>query len=596
MSSLIRRKLVLFFNSSIRAHKPVVSRRTQHSKAAINSTIDTNQLSSDVVPVFKQATHFGDKTALRDMHGDYTYRGIFLSAKQFANELNELLGEGKQERVAFLLPNDASYVIVQWACWISGQIAVPLSDQHPSSVLDYYVSDADAKVIITNMEYLPLIESVAEKSKRRLIVFDDVLRVLAMKVDGKIANNKSDHEFENSLEAGVKGNFYNNSNAMFIYTSGTTSKPKGVVLSHKNLQAQVNSLVSAWKYNSKDIVLHTLPLNHVHGVINLLLCPLYVGARCIMLPRFESSSVWSQLIAVNLQNSERTNVFMAVPTIYMKLIQDYEQLFSKQPKIKEYIYNVCSTKIRLMVSGSAPLPKPIFDRWEEITGHRLLERYGMTETGMTLTNPLEGERIPGTVGTPFPGVEVRITKAEAQSGCDTAVLVHGTAEKSNVVMKTSDPVSGDLQIKGPSVFKEYWKKPDVTAKSFTSDGWFKTGDTVQYENGIYKILGRTSIDIIKSGGYKVSALEVETAILGHPDIIDCAVVGISDSTWGQKVAAVVVLRENTEVILSQLRIFGKKSLPHYAVPTVLKVVEKIPKNNMGKVNKPYILTTIFEEK
>lgn len=121
---------------------------------------------------------------------------------------------------------------------------------------------------------------------------------------------------------------------------------EGVVLSHKNLQAQVNSLVSAWKYNSKDIVLHTLPLNHVHGVINLLLCPLYVGARCIMLPRFESSSVWSQLIAVNLQNSERTNVFMAVPTIYMKLIQDYEQLFSKQPKIKEYIYNVCSTKIR----------------------------------------------------------------------------------------------------------------------------------------------------------------------------------------------------------------------------------------------------------
>lgn len=164
----------------------------------------------------------------------------------------------------------------------------------------------------------------------------------------------------------------------------------------------------------------------------------------------------------------------------------------------------------------------------------------------------------GTVGTPLPGVEVRITKSEAQSGSDTAVLVHGTSEKSNVVLKSSDPVSGDLQIKGPTVFKEYWKRPDVTAKSFTSDGWFKTGnffkiklkskkadnlkkiflllgDTVQYENGIYKILGRTSIDIIKSGGYKVSALEVETVILGHPDIIDCAVVGISDSTWGQKV-------------------------------------------------------------
>ncbi|XP_051166103.1 malonate--CoA ligase ACSF3, mitochondrial isoform X2 [Leptopilina boulardi] len=533
MSSIFRRKLFLFFNSTIRTHKPVVSRRTQYSRAAINSTTDINQFSNDVVPVFKHATQFGDKTALRDMHGDYTYRGIFLSAKQFANELNKLFGEGQQERVAFLMPNDASYVIVQWACWISGQIAVPLSDQHPPSVLDYYISDADAKVIITTMEYLPLLESVAERSKRRLIVFDDVLRVSAMKVDGKI-ENKAEHEFENSLDAGVKGNFYNNSNAMFIYTSGTTSKPKGVVLSHKNLQAQVNSLVTAWNYNNKDIILHTLPLNHMHGIVNLLLCPLYVGARCIMLPRFESSSVWSQLIAINLQSSERTNVFMAVPTIYMKLIQDYEQLFSKQSKIREYIYNVCSTKIRLMVSGSAPLPKPIFDRWEKITGHRLLERYGMSETGMTLSNPLDGERIPGTVGTPLPGVEVRITKSEAQSGSDTAVLVHGTSEKSNVVLKSSDPVSGDLQIKGPTVFKEYWKRPDVTAKSFTSDGWFKTGDTVQYENGIYKILGRTSIDIIKSGGYKVSALEVETVILGHPDIIDCAVVGISDSTWGQK--------------------------------------------------------------
>ncbi|XP_033211791.1 malonate--CoA ligase ACSF3, mitochondrial isoform X2 [Belonocnema kinseyi] len=489
MGSLVRKRLFFLVNSATRNHKPVV-KRSQH-RVAVNSTTESSQLSNDVVPVFKQATQFGDKPALHDMHGDYTYRGIFLSARQFANELTKLLGGTQQERVAFLLPNDASYVIVQWACWISGQI--------------------------------------------------------------------------------------------------------GVVLSHKNLQAQINALVSAWKYDSKDIILHALPLNHVHGVMNLLLCPMYVGARCIMLPKFETSSVWSQLLAVNLQNSERSNVFMAVPTIYMKLIHEYDQLFSKQPKIKEYIYTVCSTKIRLMVSGSAPLPKPIFDRWEEITGHRLLERYGMTETGMVLTNPLEGERIPGTVGNPFPSVEVRITKPESQGGNDTSVLVYGTSKKTHVVTKSQEPISGDLQVKGDSVFKKYWNKPDVTAKSFTSDGWFKTGDTAQYENGVYKILGRTSVDIIKTGGYKVSALEVETALLGHSDIIDCAVVGVPDTTWGQKVAAIIVLRPGTEVILSQLRTFGKKSLPEYAVPTILKVVDKIPKNSMGKVNKPDILKTFFVE-
>lgn len=248
-----------------------------------------------------------------------------------------------------------------------------------------------------------------------------------------------------------------------------------------------------------------------------------------------------------------------------------------------------------MVSGSAPLPKPIFDRWEEITGHRLLERYGMTETGMVLSNPLEGQRIPGTHGTPLPGVEVRITKNNKNNNNnnDSDVLVQGTWHGSRILTNEKGVLSGELQVKGDNVFREYWNKPDETKKEFTNDGWFKTGDTVQYDNRIYSILGRSSVDIIKTGGFKVSALQVETAILGHPDIIDCAVVGLPDITWGQKVAAVVVAREGTEIILSQLREFGKKLLPEYAVPTVLKVVDKIPKNNMGKVNKPNLLAEVF---
>ncbi|XP_012286073.1 acyl-CoA synthetase family member 3, mitochondrial isoform X2 [Orussus abietinus] len=551
---------------------------------------------SGVVPVFKRAVKFGDKTALRDIHGDYTYRGLFLSSRQFANQLSQMLDGVLQKRIAFMLPNDASYVITQWACWMSGQIAVPLSALSPTPVLDYYIKDSDATVIVTTSELVPLLEPLANNTKKHLVVFDDTLRILAMKPSDKMANNKqiSQSDSEDSLEAGMKDDFYNLSDAMFVYTSGTTGKPKGAVLTHKNLQSQVNALVSAWKWSEKDIVLHTLPLNHIHGIVNVLLCSLYAGARCVMLPKFETSSVWSQLLGINLANTERVNMYMAVPTIYVKLIQEFDQLFSKNSKMTEYIHNVCTTKIRLMVSGSAPLPKPIFDRWEQITGHRLLERYGMTETGMVLSNPLDGERIPGTVGTPLPGVSTRVMKPGVSED-DTEILVQNIAEKKDVFSKTKGPISGDLQVKGDSVFRQYWNKSEATAAVFTSDGWFKTGDTVEYENGIYKMLGRSSVDIIKTGGYKVSALEVETVLLGHPDIIDCAVVGLPDITWGQKIAAIVVAREGSEVILSQLRKYAKKSLQAYAVPTVLKVVDKIPKNSMGKVNKPDLLTAIFPD-
>ncbi|CAG5081803.1 Similar to Acsf3: Malonate--CoA ligase ACSF3 [Cotesia congregata] len=552
MGSLLRRSFYSSAYGIARCQKNnLIVRRLQQTHAALSSINETHEppRNNNVVPIFRNAIKFGDKTALRDLQGYYTYRGLFLSSRQFAGELSNILKEGQQERIAFLMPNDARYVIVQWACWMSGQIG--------------------SKVVITTTEFAPLLEPIASKCNCRLIVLDNALRLLAMKPLPRLANNRdTDVEyFDESSETPLKDEFYNDSDAMFVYTSGTTGTPKAVVLTHKNLQSQMNALISAWKWTDKDIVLHTLPLNHIHGIVNVLMCPLYIGARCVMLPKFETSSVWAQLLAVNLQNPERVNVFMAVPTIYMMLIQEYEQLFSKNPKIREYVHTVC-----------------------KITGHRLLERYGMTETGMVLSNPLEGQRIPGTVGTPLPGVQVRITGPSSTP----EVLVQGSSSGSKVVGKEAKiPVSGDLQVKGESLFREYFNKPEATAKEFTSDKWFKTGDTAMYDGNVYSILGRSSVDIIKTGGYKVSALQVETVILGHPDIIDCAVVGLPDITWGQKVAAVAVTREGSEILLHQIREFAKKSLPDYAVPTVLKIVDKIPKNNLGKVNKPNLLAAVF---
>lgn len=226
---------------------------------------------------------------------------------------------------------------------------MPLSTSSPGPVLDYFIKDADVRVIVTVPEHLPLVEPLVANTNRRLLVLDEALRMLAMKPDGRTANNRGpidQQEIGNFAETPLKDEFYRNSDAMFIYTSGTTGKPKAVVVSHKNLQSQVNSMVTAWKWTEKDNVLHTLPLNHIHGVVNVLLCPLYVGARCVMLPKFETSNVWTQLLAINLQNTERVNMYMAVPTIYMRLIQEYDVIFSKNAKFKEYVRTVCSSKIR----------------------------------------------------------------------------------------------------------------------------------------------------------------------------------------------------------------------------------------------------------
>lgn len=555
-----------------------------------------------VTPIFKNAPLFADKTALRDCHGYYTYMGLFLSSRQFAHQITELLKGKEQERVAFLCPNDASYVITQWACWMSGQIVVPLSALHPEASLKYFINDSDSSLLITTHELAPQLAGIAKSSGRQLMVMDEALRTLAMKPDVKVDPSQVDHikpdDPAQDVVAGMDDDFYTDSSAMIIYTSGTTSNPKGVVLSYRNLEAQVQSLVEAWHITSKDNVLHTLPLHHIHGIVNGLMCPLYVGGRCTMLPRFSSSNVWAQLLAIRFKAADRVNVFMGVPTSYVKLIEEYEQIFSKKKEMREYIQKTLSDKIRLMTSGSAPLPSSVFHQWEKLSGQRILERFGMSEVGMVLSNPYTpSERRPGFVGTPLPGTKVRIVRSEKSESSPKEtkdeVLCEGDFNGTKVLVNDGEPTIGQLHVKGPNVFDGYWRKPETTEKEFDSDGWFKTGDTAQFVDESYKILGRTSVDILKTGGYKVSAVEVEATLLGHPDIIDCSVVGLPDATWGQKVAAVVVTRPGAEILLSQVREWSRDKLPPYAIPTVLRVLDKIPRNSLGKVNKVNMVKEVF---
>jgi malonyl-CoA/methylmalonyl-CoA synthetase len=272
--------------------------------------------------------------------------------------------------------------------------------------------------------------------------------------------------------------------------------------------------------------------------------------------------VWDRLA------SGEITVFTAVPTIYHRLIASWEAATPDEQRRR----SDGARRLRLMMSGSAALPVQMLQRWREITGHTLLERYGMTEVGMALSNPLHGDRRPGFVGAPLPNVEVRIVDESA------AEVADGTA--------------GELEVRGPSVFAEYWNRSEETARAFRG-GWFRTGDVAVRESGDYRLLGRTSVDIIKTGGFKVSALEIEEVLRLHPAIAECAVVGIADAEWGERVALAVELKPGTGVTLTDLQEWARPQLAPYKVPRALVSVDALPRNAMGKVLKPDV-AALFE--
>ncbi|HLL82133.1 MAG TPA: acyl-CoA synthetase, partial [Longimicrobium sp.] len=387
---------------------------------------------------------------------------------------------------------------------------------------------------VAHAEFADVLRRVADRNARRFLTTHDALSAEPSELP-EVAEDRP---------------------AMIVYTSGTTGKPKGVVTTHANLRAQVGALVEAWGWTADDRTLLVLPLHHVHGIVNVLSCALWSGAVCEILPRFDADETWRAI------ESGRLTLFMAVPTVYRRLIAAFEEADEER---RARMVEGCR-RMRLMVSGSAALPVQMLERWREISGHTLLERYGMTEIGMALSNPLHGERRPGSVGVPLPAVEARVVDDDA---------------------RPVDPgTPGDLEIRGPAVFHEYWRRPDATAEAFR-DGWFRTGDVAVVEDGYYRLLGRRSVDIIKTGGFKVSALEIEEVLREHPAIAECAVVGIEDEEWGERVClAVEAVGELPP--LPELQAWARQRLAPYKLPRDLRRVDTLPRNAMGKVVKPEV--------
>ena len=487
------------------------------------------------IPLIKGAEHYLDRRAIIVSDSLFTYRDLLAASCKVASCLLDGAHDLKEMRVAFLIPPGFQYVAVQWGIWRAGGIAVPLCVFHPQPELEYVIEDSDAAIVVSHPDFEKKLRPIAEAKNRRFLLATDLL----------------------NAEPSPLPNVGMRRRAMMLYTSGSTGKPKGVVTTHKNIEAQAMSLISAWEWTSEDYILNALPLHHIHGIVNVLTCALRMGAVCEILPKFDAEEVWARIMKGNL------TLFMAVPTIYVKLIAFWE---TASPEHQKAMSAACS-KLRLMVSGSAAAPVSLIEKWKTISGHVLLERYGMTEIGMALSNPLHGERVKGYVGTPLPNMEVRLVD-----------------EKGKLV---EPGIQGEIQVKGPAVFLEYWRNPEAT-KSCFCEGWFCTGDVAVIENGNFRILGRKSVDIIKTGGYKVSALEIEEVLRTHPCIKDCAVVGIEDCEWGERVSAALVLKDGSDLTLQLLRKWAKEKLAVYKVPTQMCVCIDLPRNQMGKVQKPKV--------
>ncbi|MFQ5549724.1 MAG: acyl-CoA synthetase [Gemmatimonadales bacterium] len=496
----------------------------------------TDRITSQLFP---RAADHGTRRAIVAPDGEYAYDGLLDRSARVAAALLTGAADLEEARVAFLVPAGLEYPAVQWGIWRAGGLAVPLCVSHPPAELDYVLEDSQASIVIAHPDLAERVKPLAADRGLRYLTTLEVL-----------AAGPAERLLQLPLQR----------RAMMVYTSGTTGRPKGVVTTHGNIEAQVTALVEAWGWTADDRILSVLPLHHVHGIVNVLTCALWSGATCEFLPRFDPEIVWDRLAAGDL------TLFMAVPTIYRRLINTYEQA---APPDRARMTSGCR-KLRLMVSGSAALPVNTLERWREISGHTLLERYGMTEIGMALSNSLEGERIPGSVGRPLPEVEVK--------------LIDETGSE------VDDGTPGEILVRGPAVFAEYWNRPVETEEAF-SDGWFKTGDIAEREDGVYRIMGRNSVDIINTGGFKVSALEVEEVLRAHAAVADCAVVGTEDPDWGECVVAVIEL-SGANLTLDEVKLWCGERLAPYKIPRTLHIVDALPRNAMGKVVKPEIADLI----
>lgn len=451
------------------------------------------------------------------------------------------LGLEEGDRVAIQLSKSIEFILIHLATVRLGAISLPLNLAYPPDELKYFLEDSEAKLFFalrsSKEKIFPILSELRELKE---CIFLDPSKPEEF---NSLITNSLAHSGLDTPSATD-----NNETAVIIYTSGTTGRPKGAEITHGNLISNLEALHEAWGWQVEDVLLHVLPIFHVHGLFVALHGALHAGATTKLMREFNAQKT------LELLSSGQCTVFMAVPTIHKRLLD--------MPNANQFDLS----RVRLITSGSDRLPDDLFTGFQKTFGYTLLERYGMTETGMNCSNPLHGERRIGSVGMPLPGTTVRIVNAETRE-----VLPGGEI--------------GELEIRGPNVFKGYWRQPDKTSASFSADGWFKTGDLGFRDSDGYITLCGRSKDLIISGGLNIYPPEVERVLMEHPAVNACAVIGCPDSEWGEKVTAVVVLNKGESATGEELIRFCREKLAPYKSPKSIVFRDDLPRNAMGKVQK-----------
>jgi malonyl-CoA/methylmalonyl-CoA synthetase len=462
----------------------------------------------------------------------FTYADAERESARLAGFLRDT-GLEPGDRVTVQAPKTPQTVWLYLACLRGGFIYHPLNDAYRSAELEYFIADARPKIIVC--------APAAEAGFKALTGATDC-QILTLDEDGGGTLLRQSHactdEFE-TVDCGPEAV------AVLLYSSGTTGIPKGAMLTHGNLAANTRTLVDAWGFSGADRLLHALPIYHAHGLFVGLGCVLQSGSSMIFLPHFDVQTV--------MDNLGDATVMMGIPTFYTRLLNEPELQSSH-----------CRS-VRLFISGSAPLSAATHSEFQRRTGHAIVERYGMTETSMNTSNPLDGERRAGTVGPPLPGVRVRIVD-DQEHGC-------------------ADNVIGHIQVQGPNVFPGYWGQPDRTTTDFTADGFFRTGDLGSMSpDGYLSISGREK-DMIISGGLNVYPREIEAIIDAFPGVVESAVIGVPHTDYGEGVLAVVVLAPDQDSEKIGLQAELREKLANFKQPKRIVFTRELPRNSMGKIQK-----------
>jgi malonyl-CoA/methylmalonyl-CoA synthetase len=492
-------------------------------------------MSANVHDLLRARATNPDKTAIETPDGQVlSYGKLYARAGRMARALVDF-GVEPGDRVAAQIDKSPDAIVLALACFRAGAALLPLNTAYTLTELEYFLGDAEPALTLCRPGQLAAVRALGEQLVLRAVEsFGD-------KGDGTFLARVAETAEELTTVPRARDDL-----AAILYTSGTTGRSKGAMLTHENLSSNAEALVGLWRFTAEDVLIHALPVYHTHGLFVATNVALLAGATMIFQPKFDADAVIAAL--------PRATSLMGVPTFYTRLL-DHPGLTRE-----------ATQGMRLFTSGSAPLLAETHERWRERTGHALLERYGMTETNMITSNPYDGDRIAGTVGFPLPGVSLRV--ADPESGA--------TVPQGGV---------GVIEVKGPNVFKGYWRMPEKTAAEFRPDGFFITGDLGEIDaRGYVHIVGRAK-DLIISGGFNVYPKEIESEIDALAGVVESAVVGLAHPDFGEGVAAVVVRVPGASIDEFAIREALEGRLAKFKQPKRVFFVEALPRNAMGKVQK-----------